>query len=35
MTHVSAPVIPGAMTPENATKALCQMCVPLVWLVWT
>lgn len=32
--HVSAPALPGVMTTENAAKALTNMAVPLVWMVW-
>lgn len=35
MTYVSAPALPaGVANPENASKALCQMAVPMVFLVW-
>lgn len=37
-SHVSAPVLPGVMTSENADRALLAMAVPFVphlWMVWS
>lgn len=34
-SYVSTPALPPeATTRENVDRTLCQMAVPLVWLVW-